>query len=85
MLFCLVQSYSKSVSNTEVLDFRKADFDKLKSLVGQALRDRDPREMAVQEEWLLLKEAILSAQAKSIPTRRKGSKKAHQPPGSPET
>ena len=78
--FIICRKAGKSVSSTEVVDFRIADFDKLKRLVGQALRDHDPREMGVQEEWLLLKEVILSAQAKSIPTRRKGSKKAQQPP-----
>ena len=77
--FTIRRKAGMSVSNTEVLDFRKADFDKLKRLVSQALRDHDPREMGVQEEWLLLKEAILNAQAKSIPTQRKGSKKAQQP------
>ena len=32
---------SKSVSDAEVLDFRKADFDKLRRLVGKALRDHN--------------------------------------------
>ena len=40
--FTIHRKAGKSVSNMEVLDFRKAHFDKLRRLVSAALRDHDP-------------------------------------------
>ena len=75
-IFIIHHKAGKSVSNAEVLSFRKADFDRLKRLVVEALMDHDLTGRGVQGEWSLLKGVILEAQGMSIPSRRKGSKRA---------
>ena len=62
------------------LDFRRANFNKLKRLVGEALGSLRAGELSVQDEWSFLKETILRAQGESIPTRCKGGRSARKPP-----
>ena len=78
--FTIQRKVAKSCSKAAALDFRRADFNKLRRIVGEALRTQRGREADVEGEWLLLKETILHAQREVIPTRVKGSRRAHKPP-----
>ncbi|XP_050786243.1 uncharacterized protein LOC127037978 isoform X1 [Gopherus flavomarginatus] len=56
------------------LDFRKADFDSLRELMGRIPWEANMRGKGVQESWLYFKEALLRAQEQTIPMCKQNSK-----------
>ena len=74
--FTIQRKVAKASSKAAAIDFRRADFNELRRIVGEALRSRRGGEPGVQGEWSHLKEMILQAQRKVIPMRIKGSRRA---------
>ena len=71
---------SRACSKAVALDFKRADLNKLRRLVGEALGFPRAGELSAQDEWSFLKETILRAQGVTIPTTSKWSRSAQKPP-----
>nr|GFB50161.1 hypothetical protein [Tanacetum cinerariifolium] len=61
-----------SKSDTKTLDFRRADFPKMRRLVKKKLKGKSA--------WRLFKTTVIEAQRECIPQRRKGSTKSRRVP-----
>ncbi|CAM5142384.1 unnamed protein product, partial [Natator depressus] len=65
------------------LDFRKADFDSLRELMGRIPWENNMRNnmrrKGVQQSWLYFKESLLKLQEQTIPMCRKNSKYGRRP------
>uniref|UniRef100_K7F0W4 Reverse transcriptase domain-containing protein n=1 Tax=Pelodiscus sinensis TaxID=13735 RepID=K7F0W4_PELSI len=69
----------KESSKIHTLDFRKADFDSLRDLMGRIPWDANMKGKGVQDSWQYFKEALLKAQKETIPTRSKRGKHGRRP------
>ncbi|CAM4356191.1 unnamed protein product [Caretta caretta] len=72
--FRILTQGRKVSSRIQTLDFRKADFDSLRELMGRIPWENNMRGKGVQESWLYFKEPLLRLQEQTIPTCRKNSK-----------
>ncbi|KYO44843.1 hypothetical protein Y1Q_0016637 [Alligator mississippiensis] len=81
--FTIQRRVSRACNKTVALDFKRANFNELRRLVGEPLGSWRVGELGAQDEWSFLKETILRAQGVTIPVRIKGGKSAQKPPGSP--
>ena len=71
--FSILGEVMRGTSKTAVLDFRRADFELFRTLVGRVPWEAVQKGRGVQEGWALLKKEILMAQERSVPTCPKTS------------
>uniref|UniRef100_A0A493TF21 Reverse transcriptase domain-containing protein n=1 Tax=Anas platyrhynchos platyrhynchos TaxID=8840 RepID=A0A493TF21_ANAPP len=71
--FTIFGEARKGTSKTVVLDFQRADFELLRTLVGGVPWETVLKGRGVQEGWALFKREILMAQERSVPTCPKTS------------
>ncbi|CAM5119753.1 unnamed protein product [Natator depressus] len=64
--FRILTQGRKESSRIQTLDFRKADFDSLRELLGRIPWENNMRGKEVQESWLCLKESLLRVQEQTI-------------------
>ncbi|CAM4681894.1 unnamed protein product [Lepidochelys kempii] len=76
--FRILTQGRKESSRIRTLDFRKADFDFLRELMGKIPWENNMRGKRVQESWLYFKESLLRLQGQSILMCRKNSKYGRQ-------
>ncbi|CAM4591395.1 unnamed protein product [Caretta caretta] len=69
----------KESSRIQTLDFRKADFDSLRELMGKIPWENNMRGKGVQESWLYFKESLLRLQGQTILMCQKNSKYGRRP------
>lgn len=74
MEFSILGEARKGTSKTTVLDFWRADFELLRTLVGRVPWEVVLKGRGVQEGWALFKKEILMAQERSVPTCPKMSR-----------
>ncbi|CAM4574228.1 unnamed protein product [Lepidochelys olivacea] len=72
--FKILTQGRKVSSRIRTLDFRKADFDSLRELMGRIPWGNNMRGKGVQESWLYFKESLMRLQGQTIPMCRKNSK-----------
>uniref|UniRef100_A0A493T5Q6 Reverse transcriptase domain-containing protein n=1 Tax=Anas platyrhynchos platyrhynchos TaxID=8840 RepID=A0A493T5Q6_ANAPP len=77
--FTILGGARKGTSKTAVLDFRRADFGLLRTLVGGVPWEVVLKGRGVQKGWALFKRQILMAQERSIPMRPKMSQRGRRP------
>uniref|UniRef100_A0A8B9ZSS9 Reverse transcriptase domain-containing protein n=1 Tax=Anas zonorhyncha TaxID=75864 RepID=A0A8B9ZSS9_9AVES len=77
--FTILGGARKGTSKTTVLDFRRADFGLLRTLVGGVPWEAVLKGRGVQKGWALFKRQILMAQERSIPMRPKMSQRGRRP------
>ncbi|CAM4692336.1 unnamed protein product [Lepidochelys kempii] len=77
--FRILRQGRKESSRIRTLDFRKADFDSLRELMGRIPWENNMRGKGVQESWLYFKESLLRLQGQTIPMCRKNSKCGRRP------
>ncbi|CAM4545620.1 unnamed protein product [Lepidochelys olivacea] len=77
--FRILTQGRKESSRIQTLDFRKADFDSLRELMGKIPWENNMRGKGVQESWLYFKESLLRLQGQTIPMCRKNSKYGRRP------
>ncbi|KFQ11448.1 hypothetical protein N330_00764, partial [Leptosomus discolor] len=61
------------------LDFRRADFDLFRDLLGRVPLDTALEVKRAQESWLIFKDHLLQAHEQCNPTKRKSSKNTRRP------
>ncbi|KFQ73472.1 hypothetical protein N337_08981, partial [Phoenicopterus ruber ruber] len=66
-------------SKLTALGFRRVDFGLLRGLPGKVPWDKGLEGRGAQESWLILKDHLLQAQERCIPTKRKSRKNARRP------
>ena len=66
-------------SQTRILDFKKANFCKLRELLAVIPWTETLKKKGVQDGWEFLKTEILKAQFKTVPTRRKNGRGLKKP------
>ena len=66
-------------SKTATLDFRRADFELFRRLVGRVLWSSVFESKGVQDGWLLFKKEVLKAQEQAVPLSRKMSRCGRRP------
>ncbi|XP_071892066.1 uncharacterized protein [Anas platyrhynchos] len=66
--FTILGKARKGTGKTAVLDFRRADFVLLRTLVGRVSWEAVLKGRGVQEGWVLFRREILMAQERSVPT-----------------
>ncbi|CAM4614120.1 unnamed protein product [Lepidochelys olivacea] len=69
----------KESSRIWTLDFRKADFDSLRELMGRIPWENNVRGKGVWESWLYFKESLWGLQGQTIQMCRKNSKYGRRP------
>ncbi|GAB0204405.1 mitochondrial enolase superfamily member 1 [Grus japonensis] len=62
-----------------ILDFRRADFDLFRDLLGRIPWDKALEGRGAQDSWLIFKHHLLQAQERCIPTKRESSKNTQRP------
>ncbi|CAM5145543.1 unnamed protein product [Natator depressus] len=77
--FRILTQGRKESSRIQTLDFRKADFDSLRELMGKIPWENNMRGKGVQEGWLYFKESLLRLQGQTILMCRKNSKYGRRP------
>ncbi|CAM4686112.1 unnamed protein product [Lepidochelys kempii] len=77
--FRILTQGRKESSRIRTLDFRKADFDSLRELMGRIPWENNMRGKGVQESRLYFKESLLRLQGQTIPMCRKNSKHGRRP------
>jgi len=77
--FRILSGGSRAISRIKPLDFRRANFDLFKELLGGIPWDRALEGRGVQELWLLFKNHFLHAQERCIPLSKKSSKGGRRP------
>ncbi|KAM9654465.1 uncharacterized protein ACIBXB_005124 [Morphnus guianensis] len=61
------------------MNFRRAEFDLFRDLLGRVPWDKDLEGRETQESWLIFKDHLFQAQEQCIPVKRKSGKKARRP------
>ncbi|PKU45837.1 glycerol kinase [Limosa lapponica baueri] len=69
----------KTTSRSETLDFRRANFDLFKKLLGKIPWVRALEDRGAQESWLIFKYHFLQAQDRCIPKSKKSGKGSRRP------
>uniref|UniRef100_A0A8B9VG58 Reverse transcriptase domain-containing protein n=1 Tax=Anas zonorhyncha TaxID=75864 RepID=A0A8B9VG58_9AVES len=77
--FTIFGEARKGTSKTTALDFRRADFELLRTLVGGVPWEVVLKGRGVQEGWALFKRQILMAQERSVPMCPKMSQRGRRP------
>jgi len=77
--FRILRGGSRAISRITALDFRRANFDFFKDLLGGIPWVRALEGRGVQESWILFKHHFLHAQDQCIPMSKKSSKGGRRP------
>ncbi|CAM5130495.1 unnamed protein product, partial [Natator depressus] len=77
--FRILTQGRKESSRIQTLDFRKADFDSLRELIGRIPWENNMTKEGVQDSRLYFKESLLRLQGQTIPMCRKNSKYGRRP------
>ncbi|PKU45830.1 rna-directed dna polymerase from mobile element jockey-like [Limosa lapponica baueri] len=77
--FRIVGSTRKPISRTDTLDFRRANFNLFKKLLGEIPWDKTLEGRGAHESWLILRHHFLQAQDRCIPKRKKTGKRSRRP------
>ncbi|PKU46097.1 rna-directed dna polymerase from mobile element jockey- hypothetical protein [Limosa lapponica baueri] len=77
--FRIVSSTRKPISRTETLDFRRANFDLFKKLLGEIPGDKALESRGAHESWSIFKHCFLPVQERCIPKSTKTGKRSRRP------
>ena len=77
--FSILGDVRRVTSKTAILNFQRADFDLLRTLVAGVPWESLLTGRGVQEAWTLLKMEILKAQEQAAPECRKASHRGKRP------
>ena len=77
--FLILTEAKAECSQTRTLDFRKANFNKLRTMISKIPWQVTLTRKGAQEGWEFLKKEILKAQLQTIPTRKKGRGQQKKP------
>ena len=77
--FSILGEARKGTSKTAVLDFRRADFELFRTLVGGVPWEAVLKGRGVREGWALCKREILMMQERSVPMCPKMSRRIRRP------
>ena len=77
--FLILGEVRKRVSKTTTLDFRRADFGLLRSLVNRVPWEAVLKGKGVQEGWVLLKKEVSKVQEQAVPMCHKSSRRERRP------
>ena len=72
--FSILGKVRRGISKTVFLDFRRADSELFRTLVGRVCWEAVLKGRGVQEDWALFKKEILMAQEQSVSTCPKTSR-----------
>ncbi|XP_050791465.1 uncharacterized protein LOC127040991 [Gopherus flavomarginatus] len=78
--FAILRKGRREYSRIETMDFRKADFGKLRELIGKVPWELRLRGKTTEESWQFFKGTLLRAQKQVIPMVRKDRKCGKRPP-----
>ncbi|XP_065438446.1 uncharacterized protein LOC135981058 [Chrysemys picta bellii] len=78
--FAILTKGRRENSKIETMDFRKADFGKLRELIGKVPWESRLRGKTTEESWQFFKGTLLRAQKQAIPLVRKDRKCGKRPP-----
>ncbi|XP_065440587.1 mitoferrin-1 isoform X1 [Chrysemys picta bellii] len=78
--FAILRKGRRENSKIETMDFRKADFGKLRELIGKVPWESRLRGKTTEESWQFFKGKLLRAQKQAIPLVRKDRKCCKRPP-----
>ena len=73
--FSILGGVRRGNSKTATLDFRRADFELFRRLVGGVPWDSVLESKGVQDGWSLFKKEVLKAQEQAVPLSRKMSRR----------
>ncbi|GAB0205541.1 hypothetical protein GRJ2_003019700 [Grus japonensis] len=65
--FSILGEVRKGVSKTTTMDFRRADFGLLRTLVERVPWEKVPKGKGIQEGWAFFKKEVLKAQEQAVP------------------
>jgi len=77
--FKILRAVRRAHSKLTALDFRRADFGLCRDLLGGVPWDKALEGRGAQESWLILKDHLLQAQERCIPTKRKSGQTTRRP------
>ena len=77
--FWILAGVRRGNSKTATLDFRRADFELFRRLVGRVPCGSVLESKGVQDGWLLFKKEVLKAQEQAVPLSRKMSRCGRRP------
>uniref|UniRef100_K7EXP3 Endonuclease/exonuclease/phosphatase domain-containing protein n=1 Tax=Pelodiscus sinensis TaxID=13735 RepID=K7EXP3_PELSI len=77
--FTILKKDRRENSKIETMDFRKADFGKLRKLIGKVPWESRLRGKTAEESWQFFKGTLLRAQKQAIPLCRKDRKYGKRP------
>ena len=77
--FSILGGARRGNSKTATLDFRRADFELFRRLVGRVPWGSVLESKGVQDDWLLFKKEVLKAQEQAVPLSRKMSRRGRRP------
>ena len=77
--FSILGGGRRGNSKTATLDFRRADFELFRRLVGRVPWGSVLESKGVQDGWLLFKKEVLKAQEQAVPLSRKMSRRRRRP------
>ena len=77
--FSILGGGTRGNSRTATLDFRRADFELFRRLVGRVPWGSVLESKGVQDGWLLFKKEVLKAQEQAVPLSRKMSRCGRRP------
>ncbi|GAB0204391.1 hypothetical protein GRJ2_002904700 [Grus japonensis] len=78
--FRILRAARRVCSKLTTLNFRRADFDLFRDLLGRIPWDKALEGRGAQDSWLIFKHHLLQAQERCIPTKRESSKNTKRPP-----
>ena len=78
--FKILRVSKRVCSKLATLDFRRADFELFRELLGRVTWEKALEERRAQESWSVFKDHLLQAQKQCIPRKRKAGKNARRPP-----
>uniref|UniRef100_K7EXH4 Endonuclease/exonuclease/phosphatase domain-containing protein n=1 Tax=Pelodiscus sinensis TaxID=13735 RepID=K7EXH4_PELSI len=78
--FTILRKGRRENSKIEIMDFRKADFAKLRELIGKVPGESRLRGKTTEESWQFFKGTLLRAQKQAILLHRKDRKYGKRPP-----
>jgi hypothetical protein len=77
--FNILEAQAIEYTQTRVLDFKRANFNKLRETLGRITWMRILKGKTTQEAWEILKSEIIKAQSSTIPTKKKNNSSQKKP------
>ena len=77
--FEILRVSKRVCSKFATLDFRRADFELLRELLGRVTWKKALEGRGAQESWLVFKDHLLQAQKQCIPRKKKADKNSRRP------